>query len=466
MKNMKLLLSVLVIMFVLILGACSNSASTEPDDPKEPETEETDNGQKETEEPEEEEHEGPPEITEPTTVKIFFPFGRTVFDGRMGPIEEALENITLELVNEEPIAQANHQTTIEELIAKGQVPDIFLFEQVDLQNDYFQEMIEPLDDLVERHQFDLSILNPSLIDTVRSLDSEGRLITIPQSNDLVILYYNKEVFDKFGVEYPSGTMSWDEIIELAQKVTGERDGVTYRGLDIRSNILFPLNQRGVNLTDPETGEVTFAQEKAVQEYFELIEKIYSIPGNMPPDDSASDVYGMLGGEVAMTLSSPQFMRWGVQGQVNAGLDIAGNIEFTSPPVWDKSNPVTEPAKSIYHWMINSYSENKDAAFKVLAEFTKRETQEDLTRNAEEMTIWTDDEMKLQFGAEIPVMEGRDVSPMFAIPANNPPEYISKWNQYVDLKARQFIFSDKDINQHLREVAEESEITIKNFQESQ
>lgn len=457
MKKLLRLISILLV-FLMVLAACSSNTNTTA----EPEDETNNQGTEqieETGEEQEETEEEPKEITidEPVTLKVFFPFGKEIFEQRMKPIEERLENITLELVTEDAIPQSSHNQVIEELIAKDNMPDLFLLEQIDLMDDYIQEFIHPLDELVERHNFDLSIINPSLIQTIRSLDTENRLISFPNSNDLIILYYNKVIFDKFGVDYPTEKMTWEEVIELAERLTGERDGVQYIGLDIRDNIYFPLRQRAVNLTDPDTGEVLFVDDPAVKEYFELIERIYKIPQEVPETHS---VYQVLS-NVAMTISSPQFMRWGIQWHENSG-----DVDISYPPVWSSNPNVTEPAKSTYHWVINKYSEHKDAAFKVLIEYTSDESQEMLVRKAEEMTILADDSVKAQFGAELEIFEGKNIESMYAIPANDPPERISRWDQFVDLKVYDFIFSDKDINQHLREVAEETEIKIKEYKETQ
>ncbi len=47
---------------------------------------------------------------------------------------------------------------------------------------------------------------------------EGRQYGFPCNTGSSILIYNKNVFDHFGIPYPSGLMTWDALVELAQKV--------------------------------------------------------------------------------------------------------------------------------------------------------------------------------------------------------------------------------------------------------
>src|SRR5699024_3311593 len=93
-----------------------------------------------------------------------------------------------------------------------------------------------------------------------------------------VLYYNKDIFDTMGVEYPEDDMTWSEIIALARDLTQEREGVQYRGLDIGGEG-WPLEQWSLRHTDPITDEPIFTQEDGYRIVFEMLEEVFSIPGN-------------------------------------------------------------------------------------------------------------------------------------------------------------------------------------------
>ena len=118
---------------------------------------------------------------------------------------------------------------------------------------------------------------------------------MPTASDNYALFYNKEVFDLFGVSYPTEDLTWDAVVDLAKKLTGERDGIQYHGLEMGpgfagTEALVPLKQLNVYLTDLETGEVLITKEPAVTKYLELMKKFYSIPGIYSDDPEVRKDY--------------------------------------------------------------------------------------------------------------------------------------------------------------------------------
>ncbi|MCJ7840151.1 extracellular solute-binding protein [Lederbergia sp. NSJ-179] len=103
-------------------------------------------------------------------------------------------------------------------------------------------MIYPLDDLIAKSDFNLEDLN--LVSFAHSYDPEGRLIGLPDGVGFKALFYNKDIFDLFGVEYPTGEITWDEGMELAKQMTGERNGQEYTGL-VFDEPKIPLEQWAV-----------------------------------------------------------------------------------------------------------------------------------------------------------------------------------------------------------------------------
>ena len=56
----------------------------------------------------------------------------------------------------------------------------------------------------------------------------GSNYTLPFRKDWYMLFYNKDLFDKAGVAYPSADMTWDEYEELAKQMTsGEGSSKVY-----------------------------------------------------------------------------------------------------------------------------------------------------------------------------------------------------------------------------------------------
>ncbi len=55
-----------------------------------------------------------------------------------------------------------------------------------------------------------------LLDNIKKDD---KLFGMPFRQDFFVLFYNKDIFDAAGVDYPSNDMTWNEYVELATKVT-------------------------------------------------------------------------------------------------------------------------------------------------------------------------------------------------------------------------------------------------------
>ncbi|MCR5735200.1 MAG: extracellular solute-binding protein, partial [Lachnospiraceae bacterium] len=81
-------------------------------------------------------------------------------------------------------------------------------------------VLEPLDDLIAQDGIDLSVYN-GITDQVKVNDT---LYELPFRRDIWVLFYNKDVFDKAGVDYPTNDMTWEEYDELARKITDTTPG--------------------------------------------------------------------------------------------------------------------------------------------------------------------------------------------------------------------------------------------------
>lgn len=82
----------------------------------------------------------------------------------------------------------------------------------------------PIDEFLERDQVDLSIYSGA----AEQLRYEGVSYALPYRSDWYVLYYNKDLFDAAGVEYPDNDMTWEEYWELAETMTsGEGSAKVY-----------------------------------------------------------------------------------------------------------------------------------------------------------------------------------------------------------------------------------------------
>lgn len=81
-------------------------------------------------------------------------------------------------------------------------------------------VLEPLDDKISSDGIDLTKYS-GITD---QLKVDDQLYELPFRSDIWVLYYNKDVFDKAGVDYPTNDMTWDEYDALARSITDTTPG--------------------------------------------------------------------------------------------------------------------------------------------------------------------------------------------------------------------------------------------------
>ena len=87
-----------------------------------------------------------------------------------------------------------------------------------------KKQLMPLDDFVKNDSVDTSVYSGAF----EQLQYNGVTYGMPYRNDWYVLYYNKDLFDAAGIEYPSNDMTWEEYYDLAAKMTsGEGSAKVY-----------------------------------------------------------------------------------------------------------------------------------------------------------------------------------------------------------------------------------------------
>jgi len=84
-------------------------------------------------------------------------------------------------------------------------------------------LLEDLGPYVARDKdFDISDFYPQVVEGWGKY--KGKLYAIPAGVDVCAMYYNKTMFDKYGVPYPDESWDWDRYLAAARKLTRDTDG--------------------------------------------------------------------------------------------------------------------------------------------------------------------------------------------------------------------------------------------------
>jgi multiple sugar transport system substrate-binding protein len=130
--------------------------------------------------------------------------------------EKEHPDITVKLTN---IPEDNYVTKIDTALAAGRPPDIgYMYEPRWIK----AGRILPLDDVIASHQIDVSSYNQNAFSFCKL---DGKTYCLGSYAGAIMLFYNKDLFDKAGLPYPSATepMTVDEYAALAEKLTQPSD---------------------------------------------------------------------------------------------------------------------------------------------------------------------------------------------------------------------------------------------------
>ncbi|QAY65358.1 ABC transporter substrate-binding protein [Paenibacillus protaetiae] len=318
------------------------------------------------------------------------------------PIHAKYPNVTIERIT--PAAT----TTAEEVLTTHE-PDIIYSTSTTHQQIIRTGAYEDLRDLIDKYQFDTSRIKPILWNYIKDLGKNGEIYAIPFNSNQHVLYYNKDIFDKFGVEYPPNEqLTWDQVLEIAKKLTRTDNGVHYVGLSV-DNLTGLAKGLGLPYLDRETGNAAIDTPEW-HRIFDLEKQIFDIPGYVSPDgvwDYGRDQF-MKDQTVAMRVTWLANMVGPLEELRQQGVEF--NWDIAPAPNFEDQLGKTREAQ-IQSLSINSQSKHKEEAFQVIAEILSDDGQRILSRNGRVPAI-TNPDLEKEYGLDIPVLQGKTVQNVF------------------------------------------------------
>lgn len=187
------------------------------------------------------------------------------FDLRFGNlIRKKFPNFTIKYI------QKAEGTNLPELLAAGTRFDIFFQTIGNFEAVAFDYSIDSdMNDLIAKRSMDLSRLEPTIMDAIRQRNG-GKIYALPVANSNLVLYYNKGLFDKFGVPYPKDGMSWEEVSVASAKLSRFEGGVQYFGYTHSSPHSIRMRQLPIPLADLKTDLPSIHTDERWKSFFEHV----------------------------------------------------------------------------------------------------------------------------------------------------------------------------------------------------
>ncbi|MDO4522972.1 MAG: sugar ABC transporter substrate-binding protein [Eubacteriales bacterium] len=129
----------------------------------------------------------------------------------------------------------NYWTLLEAGASGGQMPDVFWTHSNTAQMYMENDLLLNLDDYIANDDaIDLSNYYEGIVELY---NSDGVQYALPKDHDTIALLYNKAIFDKYGVDYPTDDWTWEDVRDAAAKITeaGKDDGVYGYAINTSNN---------------------------------------------------------------------------------------------------------------------------------------------------------------------------------------------------------------------------------------
>ena len=131
---------------------------------------------------------------------------------------------------------------------------------------------------------------------------DGKLYGLPEKMSDVVMYYNKELFDAAGVEYPQADWTWEDMLEVAQKLT--KDGVYGIYAPITYNELYKVAAQNGGALFDEGGVPTLDSKENVEALQWMLDRMlkYNVQPTTQQMSGKSPEDMFKNGEIAMEVT--------------------------------------------------------------------------------------------------------------------------------------------------------------------
>ena len=120
----------------------------------------------------------------------------------------------------------NYWTLLEAGASGGTMPDVFWTHSNTVQLYMDNDVLLKLNDYVEKDDaIDLSNYYEGIVGLYTRAD--GNIYALPKDHDTIALLYNKAIFDRYGVAYPTDDWTWEDMYEAAKAITEGSNGEIY-----------------------------------------------------------------------------------------------------------------------------------------------------------------------------------------------------------------------------------------------
>lgn len=121
-------------------------------------------------------------------------------------------NVTIQL---QSYGYDDYFTQLTAKVSGGKAPDVFELNYENFVSYAKKGALMPLDDILKTEGIDTSVYNKMALG---AFNADGKQYGVPNSFSNVVLIYNKDLFDKANVAYPTDDWTWEDAMAAAEKI--------------------------------------------------------------------------------------------------------------------------------------------------------------------------------------------------------------------------------------------------------
>lgn len=350
-----------------------------------------------------------------------------VLDEMVAAFEEANPDIT---VNTELAAYNDYFTKLQTRIAGGNAPDVFELNYENFVQYASKGTLADLSGFIEEDaNFKPDQLNQEAFEAYQY---DGKQYGMVESFSNVLTFYNKDLFDEAGVDYPSADWTWEDELAAAEQITDEDNNVWGTYAPVTMNEYFKIAAQNGGKLFNEAGEPTVNNKANLEALNYMVNKVTK-SGVSP---SPAEMSGQAPADLFLN---------GQLGIVHTGIWMFDAFKDASFE-WDVALEAGSTQKA-HHFFANGLavsadSDKQEAAYKFAAFMSASEEVAKLrVENSWELPAITDEAVLQPYLEQTPP-ESREVV-FDALDSLVLPPAVENWGQISDVTNQEF---EKTLNE--------------------
>ncbi|MFF2888575.1 ABC transporter substrate-binding protein [Paenibacillus sp. NPDC057967] len=306
----------------------------------------------------------------PVTLKVAFINEQMFYQSYGNVFSAKYPNVQFEVISTMEAAMSKDPTqAMIDLIDKNH-PDVVMLTKAQYEALAAEGRLYELDSMVTQSGFDLEQMVEGVVQLLRDAGG-GKLYGLAPTFNTNALYYNKDLFAKYGVPEPTDFMTWEEVLKLAARFPTDGDAET-RIYGLASSMFaedaFQLIKdmaaaKGLNYLNADATELTMSEPEWKEIFREVVEGYQNktIHQPEPPQGDGGMIFSpdsMLfnNGRAAMVIDNSSMINFGGGGMaISTVRSSDGSDSSSSQPEEVNMGVVTAPVDAATPDMTSTYT---------------------------------------------------------------------------------------------------------------